>query len=73
MLHKYEIGALKSAENPTFAPMSPFYITLRSRVEQYFKEKNLKPNHAPILIVYSILFVVLAFISHYYAVAFAQV
>ena len=73
MLHKYEIGTLKSAENPTFAPMSPFYTTLRSRVEQYFKEKNLKPNHAPILIVYSILFVVLAFISHYYAVAFAQV
>lgn len=71
-LKKYQIGRLVSSELPTFPPVSKFYLTLKKRVEGYFKEHNLKPNHAPSLWIISTLLVGLVLGSHFAAVYLAE-
>eukprot|EP01134_Creolimax_fragrantissima_P004690 CFRG4690T1 len=47
LLHKYEVGALVSNELPTFLDPNEFFTTVKSRVENYFKQtkQNPKYNH----------------------------
>eukprot|EP00160_Parvularia_atlantis_P015967 Unigene4834_Nuclearia_a/m.14782 Unigene4834_Nuclearia_a/g.14782 ORF Unigene4834_Nuclearia_a/g.14782 Unigene4834_Nuclearia_a/m.14782 type:complete len:441 (+) Unigene4834_Nuclearia_a:492-1814(+) len=47
MLHKFEVGVLATNELPVFPARSKFNLTLRQRVEAYFRDNNLDPKHAP--------------------------
>jgi len=47
---KYEIGTLVTNELPVFPERSKFNLTLRSRVERYFKDNNLDPKVNIVLI-----------------------
>lgn len=67
-LKKFEIGRLSAAEHPTFPEMSPFYIELKQKVENYFKENNIKPQDCGRLLPLSALFVAMVFVSHVLAV-----
>eukprot|EP00123_Amoebidium_parasiticum_P000149 comp10384_c0_seq1/m.5162 comp10384_c0_seq1/g.5162 ORF comp10384_c0_seq1/g.5162 comp10384_c0_seq1/m.5162 type:complete len:449 (-) comp10384_c0_seq1:695-2041(-) len=46
-LEKFEIGTLISDELPTFPEPSPFFFTVKKRVEDYFKETNQNPKNNP--------------------------
>jgi hypothetical protein len=41
VLEKYYVGELVTNELPVFPKPGLFYVTLRERVDKYFKEKNI--------------------------------
>ncbi|KAI9144962.1 delta5 fatty acid desaturase [Paraphysoderma sedebokerense] len=61
VLKKYYIGELENNELPVFPEASPFFRTLKQRVNQYFKSTNQDPKFAPFmylryLVIYAAVF-----------------
>jgi len=69
MLDKYFIGNIEgyNAEHPVFPPMSPFYLSLKQKVENYFTENKMSPRYGPQMLWRSLFLVTLAFVFHYLA------
>jgi len=66
MLSKYYVGDIVHDEaHPEFPPMSPFYLGMKTKVEQYFKDKKMSPRYAPEMLIRSVLLVSLTFYLHY--------
>jgi len=69
-LKKFEIGTLLKSEHPTFPPMSPFYLDLKTKIENFFIEKGYGPKYSPSMFIFSICFISLVFVSHFAALYF---
>jgi len=66
MLSKYYVGEIVHDEaHPSFPPMSPFYIGLKKKIEDYFATKKISPRYAPEMLIRSLLLIATAFYLHY--------
>jgi len=66
VLDKYYIGDLQhDAEHPIFPPMSDFYKTLKTKIENHFTQKKISPRYAPQIIERTLLFIAIVFTLHY--------
>eukprot|EP01087_Luapelamoeba_hula_P000145 TRINITY_DN10089_c0_g2_i1.p1 TRINITY_DN10089_c0_g2~~TRINITY_DN10089_c0_g2_i1.p1 ORF type:complete len:458 (-),score=57.87 TRINITY_DN10089_c0_g2_i1:81-1454(-) len=72
VLSKYEIGTLKSSEHPTFPPISPFYRTLKERVEKHFRDTHTRANESFYLMGVSFAIVAVLAAAHYYSMVLAE-
>jgi len=71
-LNKYYVGELERSEHPSFPPMSEFYITLKGKVEDYFRKNNLSPRYAPEMIMRTFALISLMLLFHYLSVITAS-
>jgi len=74
MLERFWVGSLSHpSEHPTFPPMSQFYLTLKQKVEDHFKETRTKHNQGTVLVFASVFLVLATLLSYVGAVFTAQV
>ena len=59
------IGTLEDSEYPSFPPITPFFITVRQRVDDYFKQHGSRKTDANPMILRAIVLVFLAFFMFY--------
>jgi cytochrome b involved in lipid metabolism len=62
VLEKFYVGELITNEYPWFPKPSKFYVTLKTRVENYFKENNIDPKIDYWMFARYILFILSSFI-----------
>lgn len=72
-LERYRVGSLIDSEHPTFPPMSEFYLTLKQRVERYFKDAGVKHTQGTRLLLTSVVLIFVCLASWLGAVYAAQV
>jgi hypothetical protein len=72
-LERYRVGTLVDSEHPTFPPMSEFYLTLKQRVERYFKDAGVKHTQGTRLLLTSIVLIFFTLATWFGAVYAAQV
>jgi len=73
MLERFWVGSLSHpSEHPTFPPMSQFYLTLKQKVEDHFKETRTKHNQGTVLVFASVFLVLATLLSYVGAVFTAQ-
>jgi len=69
MLGKYFVGEIiADEEHPYFPPMSEFYLSLKTKVENHFSSKKISPRYAPEMLLRSVILVLMAFGSHYFSI-----
>eukprot|EP01114_Cavostelium_apophysatum_P024490 TRINITY_DN959_c0_g1_i1.p1 TRINITY_DN959_c0_g1~~TRINITY_DN959_c0_g1_i1.p1 ORF type:complete len:474 (-),score=90.37 TRINITY_DN959_c0_g1_i1:31-1452(-) len=69
MLAPYYVGEISHDEDhPAFPPMSPFYLSMKKKVEDYFVGKKMSPRHAPEMLLRTVLLIAVAFGLHYLSI-----
>lgn len=69
VLDKYCIGHIEhDMDHPIFPPMSPFYVELKQKMEQYFSGIKTSPRYAPEMLLRTALLISAAFALHYFSV-----
>lgn len=69
MLNPYYVGEISAnAENPDFPPMSPFYLSLKKKVEDYFVENKLNPRPYQEMLFRTVFLMSIVYAFHYLSV-----
>jgi len=72
-LENYYVGEyVPNREIATFPPMSEFYKTLKSKVENYFLEKKFSPRQSKLMVGRIIAYVLFSFVFHFASAFFSS-
>jgi len=69
MLAPYYVGEITAnADNPDFPPMSPFYLSMKKKVEDYFIDNKLDPRTSNEMLLRTVVLIALVYTFHYFSV-----
>eukprot|EP01119_Soliformovum_irregulare_P001521 TRINITY_DN11221_c0_g1_i1.p1 TRINITY_DN11221_c0_g1~~TRINITY_DN11221_c0_g1_i1.p1 ORF type:complete len:458 (+),score=100.47 TRINITY_DN11221_c0_g1_i1:78-1451(+) len=69
LLQKYYVGEVEyDGEHPYFPPMSPFYIELKQKIENYFIDRKMSPRYAPEMLIRTAGLITFTLLCHYLAI-----